>query len=531
MCESILYKIDLVGASPKLLIFKNQRYKSLLSLLISLLIIIASIIFTIYTLIEYFKYQSPIVVYSKDNEIETNRTINIKDSILIFQLVDTSNWLSINNSIAYYEAEYSIQFDNGTYVLIPLTIENCEIGKNIDIKYKNYYENKFKFERNINNFYCINFNGKKLPLFYLPNVGFSNFMIHIVKNNENDFPSERIQSLISSENDLINHYNKSYPISYNDIYHFTSSFSSKEFTNIFYNFQYIKYESDEGFFYKDSRELEGASFSDMYFHRSMKENKNSNNTFINKNESRIGTITISINKSHFDNYQRSYQKLQSLLAEIMSVISLLFEIGGQISIFLCKKKMSKDIICNLLNNNINNNNKDIKLSLPNRSINILNIEQHKRTGNFNSIRRINKSSSKNSENINFGKSFEQTLNKEKTIRKIDNTKSNNQNFTTEIIKKINFLYIIKSFFCFNDKKTNLIDLCHSVVTDDISIDRILERLYNLENACHYIFRRRKDKFFSENKKIKEIKKNIYEIYQEEKSQKEKQCNLDDNNIK
>ena len=77
----------------------------------------------------------------------------------------------------------------------------------------------------------------------------------------------------------------------------------------------------------------------------------------------------------------------------MSVISLLFQIGGQISIFLCKKKMSKDIIYNLLNNNINNN-RNIKLSLSNKNINILNIEEHKKNELFNS-RRINKSSSKN----------------------------------------------------------------------------------------------------------------------------------------
>ena len=46
--------------------------------------------------------------------------------------------------------------------------------------------------------------------------------------------------------------------------------------------------------------------------------------------------------------------MQSLLAELMSVISLLFEIGGQISIFLCEKKMSKDIIFNLINDIISN---------------------------------------------------------------------------------------------------------------------------------------------------------------------------------
>jgi len=73
---------------------------------------------------------------------------------------------------------------------------------------------------------------KNLPLFYLPNAGYSFYEIYIVKNNQINFPSERIQSLIASENDLIDHYNKKIPITKNSIYYFTSSFSSTEFTNI-----------------------------------------------------------------------------------------------------------------------------------------------------------------------------------------------------------------------------------------------------------------------------------------------------------
>ena len=286
MNESILFKIDLVGASPQLLIFKDQRYKSLLSLIISIVIIITSIIFTILTLYDYFKYKNPIVIYSKDNDQETNRKINLKDSFLLFQLVDASNWNKINSSITYYEAEYKVMYDNGTYENIILEIENCEIGKNIDKKYKEYIENKYKYNREISDFYCINFKDKNLPLFYLPNVGYSYFVIYILKNNKVDFPSERIQSLISSENDLIDHYNKKNPISQNHIHHFTSSFSSTEFTNIIYNFQYIKYESDEGFFYDNTKKLDGMSFSDMSFYKSIQQNNDNNKD----KDSRIGLL-------------------------------------------------------------------------------------------------------------------------------------------------------------------------------------------------------------------------------------------------
>jgi len=522
MFESILFKIDLVGASPQLLIFKDQRYKSILSLIISIVIIITSIIFTILTLYDHFKYKSPIVVYSKDNDQETNRKINLKNSFLLFQLVDSSNLMKIDRSITYYEGEYKVMYDNGTYENIILEIEDCEIGKNIDIKYKEYIDNKYKFNRTISDFYCINFKEKNLPLFYLPNVGYSYFVIYILKNNQIDFPPERIQSLISSENDLIDHYNKKNPISQYHIHHFTSSFSSTEFTNINYNFQYIKYESDEGFFYENTKELDGVSFSDMSIHKSIKLNNDNNKD----NISLIGAITIEVNKAHFDNYKRSYKKLQSLLAEIMSVISLLFEIGAQISIFLCEKKMSKDIIFNLINNNIFSNKK-IKLNMTN-NINNLNTE-HKNTDIIHR-RKANQSTSKNSINLN---SYEVKINKERTNKKtsiIDNEEDNNKNYINEINKKINYFDIIKSLFCFNDKKTKLIDLCHNIVTEDISIERIFERFYKLENAYHFMIDKKNKKYYNENEKLKEISKYINEIYHEGKSEKEKiNSEIDDNN--
>ena len=154
MFESILYKLDFVGISPQLLIFKNERYKSILSLFISIVIIFTSIIFAILSLIDNFKYQTPTVIYSKANDLETNRIINIKDSFLIFQLVDASNKLKINNSIAYFEGEYKVSYDNGTYDSITLEIENCEIGKNIDIKYKDYIDSKYKYDREVSDYYC-----------------------------------------------------------------------------------------------------------------------------------------------------------------------------------------------------------------------------------------------------------------------------------------------------------------------------------------------------------------------------------------
>ena len=99
----------------------------------------------------------------------------------------------------------------------------------------------------------------------------------------------------------------------------TSSCSSFDYTVVNYNFQYIQYDSDEGLFFKKSYLLNGMSFSDMSIYRNRKENNNDSND--------IGVINLGINKSYYDLYQRSYKKLQSLLAEIMSIISLIIEIS------------------------------------------------------------------------------------------------------------------------------------------------------------------------------------------------------------
>ena len=285
-----------------------------------------------------------------------------------------------------------------------------------------------------------------------------------------------------------------------------------------YYFQYIKYESDEGFFYEKSKKYDGISFSDITFYKSIKQNYNLNNN-TNK-DNIIGSIVIEVNQSNFDNYKRSYKKIQALLAEIMSVISLLFQIGGQISIFLCDKKMSKDIIFNLINDDIESNIKK-RFSLPNAKINILNTENN----NINLLneRKTNLTSFKNSYNFNIEKSCESKLNKENIIKnfRLDSEQNNNQNYINELNKEINYLHIIKSLFCFNDKKTKLIDLCHNIVIEDISIERIFERFCNLEKAYHLLSDMKNKKLFNENRKLDEINKYINEIYYEEKNQKVK----------
>jgi hypothetical protein len=254
-------------------------------------------------------------------------------------------------------AEYIAIYYNGTRVNTLLDIETCEIGKNIDKKYQEFVNDKSNFGKKVDEFYCISSEFENISLFYDPKIGYSSINLYIIFQNNTIYIPEKIKSLILIENNIINHFNRKNPVNNGYIFQLSSAYNSKEFTRVNYIFQYLKYESDDGFIFQNSRTLYGITFTDMVSYKNKKDSNDLINNFEEIKDSMIGIIELDINKSSFDNYKRSYQKMQSLLAEISSVINLLFQIGSQISFFLGDKKMGLSIIEYLSNKNTLNTKK------------------------------------------------------------------------------------------------------------------------------------------------------------------------------
>ena len=488
--SNILYNFDLIGPSPQLYIFNNNRYKTFFSFIISIIIIMFSVIFTIFSLVQYFKYQSPMISYTKGNDKNTNREILLKDTFLMFQLIDSTSVNRIDESIAYFESTYTTIYDNGKVDSGKLEIEKCELGKNIDLKFKDFIIGKSNFGRPVEDFYCFSPNNENLSLFYYPDIGYHMIDLQVVLKNNTYYKPEKIQSLIVSENNLIDHNNKSNPLSNSYEYHPTPSFSSSQFTTVNYNFQFIKYETDDGFYFKDLKNYIGISFSDMTFANSYRDDYDIEKNLKEKGRVNIGAIQFSLNRSNYDNYKRTYQRFQSLLAEIMSVISLLFEIGRQISAFFCEKSMSKDIIETLIN-------RDKKHLLRVQSYRINKLCKTSENNNTTSIEK------KNTQH----ESVDMINNKLENSERIDKTKLNTSKndivyknekimqirINNKQIDKVNYFHILKSYFCFKDKKTEMINLCNDIITEDMCIERILERFYNLEKLSHHYSDIKKEK--------------------------------------
>ena len=197
----------------------------------------------------------------------------------------------------------------------------------------------------------------------------------------------------------------------------------------------------------------------------------------------------------------------------MSVVNLLFEIGRIVILFLSEKNMSKDIIKYILygdneNIKININNKVFKnqIAITESGMNIRNEKEEKEKESIS-----NNSNEKNNtirtNNIN-------TDNKDEFGKKKQN-KINN-------LFKTNYLYNLKSFFCFKDRKTKFINLCHEAIINEICIERILKRLMDLEKIYHII---------EGNENLIYINKEVNEIIQYINQINKNQINEDDKNDK
>ena len=314
-----LYRFDFIGIVPQFRILKYDSYRSIFSLITSIIITIVFIAFSIYSIIDYLKFNDPSISYLNRYDNALNNTIFIKDILLMFRAYNI------------YDIDYNLsKYYNDT---INLNYERCQIGKNINIKFKDELEKKYNDK--INNYYCISSEHGNLPLFSNPEAfKIENYIDIFVLDDEN----ESIEFELIVENDKIAHDNKANPIIASS-YSYHENFFNETFS-IDYKFDVIKYDNDVGYFFNNFKNFTSLRMSEFS---------------VETLDSPIVSGMISIKQS--ERYYSHYK---------MSIISLLIALGKAISNILLQKKMNKDIIRSLLNMNINNEVKEHSLIENNR---------------------------------------------------------------------------------------------------------------------------------------------------------------------
>ena len=152
--KSFLYTFDFVGIVPQFRILKYDSYKTIFSSIISIIITIFSIGFSLFSIIDYLKFVEPSISYLMKYDNESNNSILLKDTFLMFK----ANKVYFNNTKKDLELK-------GFYSSKSLNIEQCQIGKNINIKFRDSLE-KQNLSHKINEYYCISYEDGDLPLFF-----------------------------------------------------------------------------------------------------------------------------------------------------------------------------------------------------------------------------------------------------------------------------------------------------------------------------------------------------------------------------
>ena len=436
--KQFLYFLDFTGIYPSLRIFNHDNYKTNISSIISVIVIITSVTFIIYSIVDFVN-QNPDIIYYKNIDNNINKTFKISDS---FQMVKFSGSdLCMNN-----KEEPNMIWAGGGYE-IPFGLETCELGKNIDLKFKSLIE---KFEKNtgdnISEYFCVDFNGTNIDIFNNENdkgylrIGY----MKELKETCKAYPHFEIK--IVTENDMINHNNKSEPfIPFYNIKNIEIN-NLVNRIDILYNFQYVKYDSDNGIFFQNFKSYDLISFSDLSYDIG-------DNLFP---EYIAICIDFNINDSNYDNYKRIYKKIPSLIADITGIINLIMIIGKFLSNFLLEKRMSRDIIYSIINQKKINTNKKIDLTFDKAKFN-------------------------KNDKIDIKNNLSERDNQSESSTITNNSKSKkNSKFKIKLLQNLKFCDFFKSNFCCVKTKYKLINTIDNILKEEICIDNILRRLYILE---------------------------------------------------
>ena len=551
--KNLILQCDLLGPTPSLTIFKDNRYKSLKSAIISIIGIIGIIAFSVYSIYDFFMFNNPSIIYFKDNTQAKKMTVNLNDILFMFRLNEDDSKIKFGGQLNYKDGKNK-----------QIRFEKCGLGKNIDNKHKELitkFENAS--EQNHRNYYCISKNDSNITISNDKLEGENYIMIAIFgPNSSNSSPSFSYNGKYISyviQSDSINHFDRNNPLKKDYVIGNTEVLTDSQiiYPVIFLN--YIEYETDNGAFFSNNKIYKGIEFSNQQdklpknYVNSLKNyvnlipndvNKslrslgfNDSNKcieniiyqnpciiyFPNRNESEsgsesrngidvIGIMFLRINGQFLERYKRIYPKLQSLIADIISTIQLILLIYEFLTNNLYSNKIRVEIIKSILKDY-----DDGKMKI--------NLEKDNKENNKAKLIKVVNNNKSNKENI----IIENIIPKKKIIlpkinnsrvniqssnrlitQNIDNgkiiNKKNNHDMLLEKMNKINFCnFLLYDFSCCCQKKSKInkiIEKCNELIDKEASFDNIIYKMLKIDN--------KKEQKIFENNEIKEIIKILNE---------------------
>ena len=322
--NSFFYSIDYLTDRPTLYIFGQDKFYTKGGVFLSLVVIVTSICLGAVFLNDFLLKKTVNIVYYKEMP-QSVISFNLSESLFMIKLLNNGNSAG---KYAMMTILHEHEFGNLTEVK-PVKLQKCQ-------KYENF-PSKFQISLSqsmLKDYYClvpgqdliISFNQEtheenRIVVTIFPCDSNKTTLCAPQEEIAQNFDESHIKVTYLLESNRIDHYNNSNPFSpfiveetKEAYYNFTY------FDNVFWNLQY--YTSDNGMIFQNKINYTGISIDDTSTRVQIPRYGNNHNAL---------TIVFKVRPNYVERYYRSYTKLQSVLADIASVMTIL-KILGQIII-------------------------------------------------------------------------------------------------------------------------------------------------------------------------------------------------------
>jgi len=297
------YQIDILSPAPILYVFKEKRRPTYLGAILTIIMILFTLIFTIQLFIKWLTHKNFIIGYSKINLNETT-SFDLNDGLFAFN----SDFFEKELNNNYYFKIYLIN-EYGEFIEINYSKCNLFNEKNFTVS----------LDFNKSKYYCLDKNIKIIISNYL-NGNETYLSFKILKKNlsykplYHEIPFKFIFSIPK-----IQHSNFIFPINITK-FSFEYKLSTEYYTQIENYYKSIEYETLSGFISLKSK----LSFF-AFFDESLTMKEISNKLLNESNSEKIGEINFHLNLINIDKYSRTYPLIQEILSQIGGIISIFFQ--------------------------------------------------------------------------------------------------------------------------------------------------------------------------------------------------------------
>jgi hypothetical protein len=323
--KDIFSSLDFISPQPSFKIKKGNRLKNALSGIFSLIAFLLILSITIYSIHQMFTRSTSTVIL---NTIpDSHQKQNLSELPFMIGLINNlGQIIQDDESVYVIKSEVWQIYNNNTNPMMQqmvkrasIILEKCDINKHFG-EYKKYFQ-KTPY---INYHYCTDPNKNNMTIFR-PFSTNSNFIIHAIGTCNNKTSNGKIckdQKTIETilSNIFISHVYLEFSIDHKNISYPGSlslrsdllPASSSLFTRYWYSYKNIEYLSDLGYIFEDN-------YVKKYFQVSRPSQTVS---LITQNTILTGTfINIFLSMDHeYHRYQRSFMKLQNLVASVGGII-------------------------------------------------------------------------------------------------------------------------------------------------------------------------------------------------------------------